>query len=144
MPIRRRSLRTSACASCTSTPSKITRPPSISSSALAQRSRVDLPEPLGPIRQTTSPRFHLEGDAGKRLERAVALDDAVKGEDRGAAPPTRGRSGATAGLGRHSATLKRRCSQSTSFACGITHEAVERGHRGQHLEDRRVLSRSGS
>ena len=85
-------------------PSNRTRPPSIRSSALAQRSSVDLPEPDGPIRHTTSPRLTWKRDAVERLQRAVALDDTFEGQDRrsGAADA---RSRARADSRVHSTTL---------------------------------------
>ncbi|MNI35400.1 hypothetical protein D3C73_894230 [compost metagenome] len=57
MPIRWRTRRTSDSDSGSATPSSRTRPPSSFSSALVQRSRVDLPEPDGPIKHITSPLF---------------------------------------------------------------------------------------
>ena len=44
-----------------------------------QRSSVDLPEPLGPITQTTSPRFDVDVDAAQHLELAEALADVLAG-----------------------------------------------------------------
>ena len=111
MPMRCRTLRASAPAACTSAPSNMTRPPSSVSSALAQRSSVDLPEPLGPIRQTTSPRLTWQLTPSQRLELAIALHHILEREDRRAI-------GADAPGAAHSATLKRRWIQSTSLACG--------------------------
>ena len=55
MPMRRRILRISVSDSGSGSPSNNTRPPLMPSSELVQRSRVDLPEPEGPIRHITSP-----------------------------------------------------------------------------------------
>ena len=44
-----------------------------------QRSSVDLPEPLGPITQTTSPLVDVEVDAAEHLEVAEALADVLRG-----------------------------------------------------------------
>ncbi len=55
IPIRARSLSTSASGSVISSPSTKIRPLVGVSSMLTQRSSVDLPEPLGPITQTTWP-----------------------------------------------------------------------------------------
>ena len=54
IPIRRRIRLTSTPGLEISSPSIVIRPASIGSSRLTQRSRVDLPEPDAPIRQTTS------------------------------------------------------------------------------------------
>ena len=43
-----------------------------------QRSSVDLPEPLGPSTQTTSPLPTLEVDAAQHLELAEALVNVVE------------------------------------------------------------------
>jgi hypothetical protein len=55
MPMRWRTLRTSVSRVGSGMPSSSTRPPFRVSSALVQRSSVDLPEPEGPIRHITSP-----------------------------------------------------------------------------------------
>src|SRR3546814_1268263 len=55
MPTLRRSVSLSSFGSFTSCPSTVIEPPSIGVSALMQRMKVDLPEPEGPMTQTTSP-----------------------------------------------------------------------------------------
>src|SRR3954466_7788606 len=55
MPTLRRSASLSSFGSFTSWPSTRIEPDSIGTSALTQRSSVDLPEPDGPMMQTTSP-----------------------------------------------------------------------------------------
>ena len=46
----------SGCGKSTSTPSNLMLPPVGISSRFRQRRKVDLPQPEGPMRQTTSPR----------------------------------------------------------------------------------------
>ncbi len=55
MPTLRRSASLSSFGSLTSCPSTVIEPESIGTSALTQRSSVDLPEPEGPMMQITSP-----------------------------------------------------------------------------------------
>ena len=63
-------------------PSRKILPSSGGSSRLMQRSSVHLPEPLGPITQTTSPALDVEVDAAQDLELAEALVDALEREHR--------------------------------------------------------------
>ena len=62
-------------------PSNSISPPSSVSSPLVQRSSVDLPEPDGPIRQTTSPACTSQRHAVQRREVAEALDDVAIAHD---------------------------------------------------------------
>ncbi len=57
MPIRARIARNPRSSRGSSVPSNSIAPPSSISSPLVQRSSVDLPEPDGPIRHTTSPAW---------------------------------------------------------------------------------------
>ena len=59
--------------SVTSTPPTLTVPAVGCSSRLTQRSRVDLPEPDGPMTQTTSPRRIVDVDALEHLVRPEGL-----------------------------------------------------------------------
>ena len=78
------------------------------SSALVQRSSVDLPEPDGPIRQTTSPRLTSSDDAVERHDARHSASTTRRQNGRGSAARPRA----------HSTTLQRRWIQSTSLACG--------------------------
>ena len=83
MPIRLRTSRLSTRGSEISRPSKRMTPSSISSSRLRQRSRVDLPDPDEPIRQTTSPGATREVDVVEHHAVAVRLAEALDLEEGG-------------------------------------------------------------
>ena len=83
----------STSGSVSSTPSTTTVPAVGSSSRLTQRSSVDLPDPDGPMTQTTSPRVDRQVDAAQHLEvaeglvQAADLDGRVVGHVVLTAPP---------------------------------------------------------
>ena len=80
---------TSAIGRVTVRPATVTAPTVAGRSPATMRSRVDLPQPLGPTSATNSPRADREVDAGERLDRAAR-------RLRRSSRPGRGRSAAVA------------------------------------------------
>ena len=95
MPTFLRSASLSSFGSFTSWPSTVIEPLSIGTSALMQRSSVDLPEPDGPMMQTTSPFITSNetplstSSAPNDLCTSLSADDRLVGRPRHACAPAK-------------------------------------------------------